>query len=336
MPNEKKKGIGIDLGTTNLLVYLEGSGIIFNEPSVVAFDRETKQVIAGGKTAFDMIGKVHDKIRVSRPLRDGVISDMEAAKALLRFVFERVQNGIDFKNAKCLICCPSEVTQIEREAMRDLAYQMGISDVFIEQEIKSGAIGAGLDIYSPKAAMIVDIGGGTTDVGVLSLGDVVLSHSIRVAGNYIDQEIVKYVHKAHNLVIGLSTAEKVKLEIATLLEEEEPRYSIISGRELVTGLPHAVKISSQEIRNILLPIFNDVVNVIYTVLEQTPPELSADIVDCGIIVDGGGSLIPGVREYLEEMVHLPVHISPNPLTAVVEGTKVLLKNRGNYLVNPTD
>jgi rod shape-determining protein MreB len=260
---------------------------------------------------------------------------MEAAKALLKYVFERVQNFRDFKKSKCLICCPSEVTQIEREAMRDLATQMGITDVFIEEEIKAGAIGAGVDIYSPTAAMIIDIGGGTTDVGVLSLGDVVLSHSVRVAGNYIDQEIIKYVHKKHNLVIGQITAEKVKLEIATLLDEEE-RFCRISGRNLVNGLPSTTKISSKEVRELILPIFDEIINVVYSVLEQTPPELAADIVDKGIIVNGGGALIPGIKEYIEEMVHLPVKISESPLTNVVEGTKVLLKNRGNYLINPTD
>lgn len=332
----KKLGIGIDLGTTNLLVYIEGHGIIFNEPSVVAFDIETNDVIAGGEDAFSMIGKTHKKIRVSRPLREGVISDMDAAKALLKYVFQRVQNVRDFRNSKCLICCPSEVTQIEREAMRELAIQMGINDVFIEEEIKSGAIGSGIDIYSANASMVIDIGGGTTDVGVLSLGDVVLSQSIRVAGNYIDQEIIKYVHKTHNLVIGQKTAEKAKIEIATLLDEEEERFSRVSGRDLVTGLPSATKLSSKEIRKLLLPIFDEIVNVVYSVLEQTPPELSADIVDNGIIVNGGGALIPGIVEYIEEMVHLPVKVANNPLTAVVEGTKILLKNRGSYLINPTD
>lgn len=336
MAKDNKIGIGIDLGTTNLLVYVQGNGIIFNEPSVVAFDIETGEVIAGGEVASSMIGKTHSKIRVSRPLRDGVISDMDAAKALLKYIFQRVQSIRDFKKSKCLICCPSEVTKIEREAMRELAIQMGINDVFIEQEIKAGAIGAGIDIYSPSATMIIDIGGGTTDVGVLSLGDVVISQSIRIAGNYIDQEIIKYVHKRHNLVIGQKTAERAKIEVATLLEEEEERFSTISGRDLVNGLPSATKISSKEVRRLLLPIFDEIVNLIYSVLEQTPPELSSDIVDDGIIVNGGGAFIPGVKEFFEEIVHLPVRITDSPLTDVVEGTKVLLKNRGNYLVIPTD
>jgi len=335
MAKDNKIGMGIDLGTTNLLVYVKGNGIIFNQPSVVAFDIETGDVIAGGEDAFSMIGRTHSKIRVSRPLREGVISDMDAAKALLRYVFERVQNIRNFKNTKCLICCPSEVTQIEREAMRDLAIQMGIKDVFIEEEIKSGAIGAGVDIYTANAAMLIDIGGGTTDVGILSLGDVVLSQTLKIAGNYIDQEIVKYVHKTHNLIIGLKTAERAKIEIATLLDEEE-KSTRVSGRDLVTGLPSATKISSKELRKLLLPIFDEITNVVYSVLEQTPPELSADLVDNGIIINGGGALIPGVVEYFQEMVQLPVRVANNPLTAIVEGTKSLLKNRGNYLVNPTE
>ncbi|QVK17173.1 rod shape-determining protein [Mycoplasmatota bacterium] len=332
---DNKIGIGIDLGTTNLLVYVQGHGIIFNEPSVVAFDIETGEVIAGGEDACSMIGKTHQKIRVSRPLREGVISDMDAAKALLRYVFKRIQNVKNLQSAKCLICCPSEVTQIEREAMRELAIQMGITDVFIEEEVKSGAIGSGIDIYTANASMVIDIGGGTTDVGVLSLGDVVLSQSIRIAGNYIDQQIIKYVHKTHNLVIGQKTAERAKIEIATLLDNDE-KFTRVSGRDLVTGLPSATKISSKEMRKLLLPIFDEIVNVVYSVLEQTPPELSADIVDNGIIINGGGALIPGVKEYVEEMVNLPVKISDTPLIDVVEGTKVLLKNRGSYLINPTD
>lgn len=336
MAKSKTIGVGIDLGTANLLVYIEGNGIIFNEPAVVAFDRETGQVIAGGNEAYSMIGKTHDKITVSRPLRDGVISDLDAAKALLRYVFERIQNFRNFSNVRCLICCPSELTQIEREAMRDLAIEMGIKDVFIEQEIKAGAIGSGIDIYSPNAVLMVDIGGGTTDVGVLSLGDVVLSQSVKIAGNYIDREIIKYVHKKYSLVIGEKTAERVKIQLGTLLEEEEPRYARVSGRDLVTGLPSSAELSSSEIREILLPIFDEIVGVVYSVLEQTPPEQSADIVDNGIIVDGGGALIPGVKEFFEEMVHLPVEVSQKALTAVVEGTKTLLKNRGSYLVNPQD
>jgi rod shape-determining protein MreB len=331
----KKIGIGIDLGTTNLLVYVQGHGIIFNEPSVVAFDIETGEVIAGGYDAYQMIGKTHSKIKVCRPLREGVISDMEAAKALLRYVFSRVSNLKNIQNALCLICCPSEVTQIEREAMKQLAFEMGIADVFIEEEIKAGAIGSGNDIYSATAIMVVDVGGGTTDVGVLSLGDVVLSQSIRIAGNYIDNEIIKYVHKNHNLVIGPMTAEKVKKELITLYADDD-RTMRVCGRDLMKGIPSSTEINSQEIRMVVLPVMAEVVSVIRNVLEITPPELSADLVDNGIIIDGGGALIPGLKEFLEEAIQLPVEISANPLTAVVEGTKVLLKNRGYYLINPVD
>ena len=331
----KKLGIGIDLGTTNLLIYVQGHGIIFNEPSVVAFDVETGEVIAGGQDAYSMIGKTHSHIKVCRPLREGVISDMEAAKALLKYCFTRVNNIKNIQNALCLICCPSEVTQIEREAMKQLAVEMGINDVFIEEEIKAGAIGSGNDIYNSKAVMVCDIGGGTTDVGVLALGDVVLSQSIRIAGNYIDNEIIKYVHKNHNLVIGPMTTEKVKKELITLYADDD-RTMRVCGRDLMKGVPSSTEVNSQEIRMVVLPVMAEIVSVIRNVLEITPPELSADLVDAGIICDGGGSQIPGLKEFLEEAVSLPVEICAQPLTAVVEGTKVLLKNRGYYLINPVD
>lgn len=331
----KKLGIGIDLGTTNLLIYVQGHGIIFNEPSVVAFDVETGEVIAGGQDAYSMIGKTHSHIKVCRPLREGVISDMEAAKALLKYCFTRVNNIKNIQNALCLICCPSEVTQIEREAMKQLAVEMGINDLFIEEEIKAGAIGSGNDIYNSKAVMVCDIGGGTTDVGVLALGDVVLSQSIRIAGNYIDNEIIKYVHKNHNLVIGPMTAEKVKKELITLYADDD-RTMRVCGRDLMKGVPSSTEVNSQEIRMVVLPVMAEIVSVIRNVLEITPPELSADLVDAGIICDGGGSQIPGLKEFLEEAVSLPVEICAQPLTAVVEGTKVLLKNRGYYLINPVD
>ena len=331
----KKLGIGIDLGTTNLLIYVQGHGIILNEPSVVAFDVETGEVIAGGQDAYSMIGKTHSHIKVCRPLREGVISDMEAAKALLKYCFTRVNNIKNIQNALCLICCPSEVTQIEREAMKQLAVEMGINDVFIEEEIKAGAIGSGNDIYNSKAVMVCDIGGGTTDVGVLALGDVVLSQSIRIAGNYIDNEIIKYVHKNHNLVIGPMTAEKVKKELITLYADDD-RTMRVCGRDLMKGVPSSTEVNSQEIRMVVLPVMAEIVSVIRNVLEITPPELSADLVDAGIICDGGGSQIPGLKEFLEEAVSLPVEICAQPLTAVVEGTKVLLKNRGYYLINPVD
>ena len=331
----KKLGIGIDLGTTNLLIYVQGHGIIFNEPSVVAFDVETGEVIAGGQDAYSMIGKTHSHIKVCRPLREGVISDMEAAKALLKYCFTRVNNIKNIQNALCLICCPSEVTQIEREAMKQLAVEMGINDVFIEEEIKAGAIGSGNDIYNSKAVMVCDIGGGTTDVGVLALGDVVLSQSIRIAGNYIDNEIIKYVHKNHNLVIGPMTAEKVKKELITLYADDD-RTMRVCGRDLMKGVPSSTEVNSQEIRMVVLPVMAEIVSVIRNVLEITPPEVSADLVDAGIICDGGGSQIPGLKEFLEEAVSLPVEICAQPLTAVVEGTKVLLKNRGYYLINPVD
>lgn len=337
MAKEENLGIGIDFGTTNLLVYVKGHGVIFDEPSVVAFDVESGDVIAGGKDACSMIGKTHDKIAVSRPLREGVISDMDAATALLKFALQRVETIRDYSKSSCLICCPSEVSQIERDALKDLAEQMGIQDALIEQEIKSGALGSGLDIYTPKAAMIIDIGGGTTDIGILSLGDVVLSQTIRIAGSHIDQEIVKYVHKNHNLIIGSGTAEKIKTELATLAPPQKKQKTFeATGRELVTGLPSGATITSQEIYELILPIFGEITNAVYTVLEQTPPELASDVVKNGVLLQGGGAMIPGIKEYFEKVLNLKVQIAPNPLQVVVTGTKVLLDNKGSYLVRPQD
>ncbi len=333
---ESEVYVGIDLGTNSLLIYVQGHGIIFNEPSVVAFDVASGRLIAGGNDAFQMLGKVHDKIRVTHPLRDGVISDMCATKALLIYAFERIKNFQGLRNAICVICCPSEVTQIERDAMKQLAIDMEVKEIYVEQEIKAGAIGSGANIYGPEATMVVDIGGGTTDVGVLSLGDVVTSQTIRVAGNYIDAEIVKYVHKQHNLVIGLSTAEQIKKTIGTLVEGAPEKFMDVSGRELFSGFPTDVPVSSRGIQEVMLTIFYEIASLIKLVLETTPPELSSDLVENGIVLEGGGSLIPGVVEFLEREVGLPIYVCESPITAVVMGTKSLLKNRGSYLVNPED
>ncbi len=336
MAQEEQLGIGIDFGTSNLLVYVKGYGIIFNEPSVVAFDIESGEVIAGGHDANAMIGKTHSKVIVSRPLRDGVISDMDAATALLTYAFQKVKGLKQIQNGVCMICCPSEVSQIEQEALKELAEQMGIGEAYIDQEIKSGAIGSGIDIYTPKAAMIVDIGGGTTDVGVLSLGDVVLSRTIPAAGNYIDLEVMKYLRKQHNLVIGSGTAERVKIEGGTLIASDGKRKVDVYGRDLITGLPSSAVVTSKILYELLLPIFDEITTAVYSVLEQTPPELAADIVETGITLEGGVSLVPGIKDYFEKALGLPVTLAEDPLMAVVSGAKVLLSNKGNYLVAPQD
>ncbi len=330
--------IGVDLGTANILVYINGSGVVFNEPSVVAFDVATNECIAIGKRAFEMVGKEHKHIRIAKPLEGGVIADLEATKVYLKKVFEKLENiNVDLRNSTLLICCPSEVSTIERVALLDLAKQIGVDDAFIEEELKAGAIGADVDIYSSHGSMVVDIGGGTTDIGVLSLGDLVISDSCKIAGNTIDREIIKYVKYKYGIIIGTNTAESIKIKLGTLRRElpDEKEY-VFAGRNLNNGLPCKVKIKQSEIRDIMLKGFETIVNTIKKVLQQTPPELASDIYEGEIMINGGGALIDGVEEYLEEALNLKVRIAENPLTSIVEGTKLLLNNRGNYLVKPSD
>ena len=347
MANEKSKPtkskhkyikIGIDLGTANLLVYVDGEGIIFNEPSVISTDYETGEVIAIGFNSAKMIGRGHHGIKIISPLNRGVISDMDAAKKLIEIAIRKAENiDINLKASTVLICCPSEVTQIERDAMIDLAHTLGVSDVFIEEEVKAGGIGAGLDIYGSNGNMVIDIGGGSTDIGVLSLGDIVVSDSIRIAGNYLDQEIINHLQYEHGLLIGPKTAQKIKEEIGTLRENlTEEKTALASGRDVVTGLPRRISVSQKEIRDILIEPFNSISTAILKVLQNTPAELSADIIENGMLINGGCALIDGVDEFLEKTIGLDVHIAKNPLTAIVEGTKVLLQNRGNYYVKPVD
>ncbi|HHU55252.1 MAG TPA: rod shape-determining protein [Acholeplasmataceae bacterium] len=338
LKSKKNCKIGIDLGTANLLVYVDGEGIIFNEPSVIAMEYETGDVIAVGHSAAQMVGRNHHGIRVVSPLNQGVISDMDAAKKLLMLAIRKAENtDIDLTTATCLICCPSEVTQIERDAMIDLAHNLGIPDVFIEEEVKAGGIGAGIDIYGSVGSMVIDLGGGSADIGVLSLGDIVVSESIRIAGNYFDKEIIDYLQYNHGLLIGKKTAQRIKEEIGTLREDlEEEVTTHANGRDIVTGLPRQIVVRQSEIRDVLLPAFETIANTVLKVLQNTPAELSSDIIERGIILNGGCSLIDGVDAYFENKIGLKVNRAPNPLTSIVEGTKVLLKNRGNYYVKPVD
>ena len=335
MTNERL-GLGIDLGTANLLVFLEKKGIIFDEPSVIAFDRESGKIVAAGEDAHKMLGKVHSKTSVVKPLRNGVISDMRAAKALLSYVLGKVENLTekDISKTTCVICCPSEVTKIERDVMIDLATKMSITDVFIEEEIKSGALGAGVDIFKSKGVMVVDIGGGTTDVGVISFGDIVLSRTIRKAGSFMDDEISKFVKKTQSVEIGELTSEKMKIELGDLHAEAKTVVNRYAGRDMVKGIPKWVMLSTTEVQSVLIPVFEEIVKLIMGVLKDTPPELSADIYKNGILLTGGCSMIRGIEEYVQKRIQVPVKVVHNPLTCVAEGTKYLLKNRGDYLVNP--
>ncbi len=332
--------IGIDLGTSNTLVYSSGRGIIFNEPTVVAFDKDSGKIIAIGNEAKVMLGKTHSKINVVRPIEQGVIADKDSTIKMLEYIFDHHLKQFEIINPKktvVLVCCHSDLSSIERQALKDIIVNFGINNVFVQEEVKSGAIGAGIDIYTPEGSMIIDIGGGSTDIGVLALGDIVVSNSIKIAGNYFDEEIRKYIKKKHNFEIGLLTAEQVKIALATLRDDLKDEKEItVAGRDSKHGLPSRITIKQSEVRDVLKHCFSSISNQILKVLEITPPEIAADIIVSGVVINGGGALIDGLSEYLQELCQLDIKISPEPLTAIVKGTKDLLQNRGDYLIVPND
>lgn len=332
--SDKPKGVfhvGVDLGTSNLLIYVEGRGTIYNEPSYIAVDKASNQVVSVGLEAAELVGKVHDKVEVIKPLKGGVISDVSMIREILLFTFDKLFLNSAEQIDKLLICVPSEITETEKAAILLLGQELGIEDTRIDEEIKAAAIGSGVDIYTPSGHLVVDLGGGTTDFGVLSLGDVVLSKSIKVAGDHFDKMIMDYVKEEHKLEIGPQTAEKAKISLASLTGDyptdengKELEFAVM-GRDLVSGLPHRVVLHAKEIRTLLLSAFESIKATLIATLEATPPELAGDLVDNGIIVTGGGANIRGIKEYLEEVTKVEVHVSSTPLTDVVDGTKRLLK-----------
>lgn len=320
------KDIGIDLGTANVLIYVKGQGIVLNEPSVVAIETETKKVLAVGEEAHKMLGRTPGKVSSIRPLKDGVIADFELTEAMLNNFIKKIKAKGAFTKPRILICCPSNITQVERNAIREAAEVSGAKKVFVEEEPKVAAIGAGLDISQPSASMVIDVGGGTTDIAILSLGDIVTSKSLRVAGDLFNQEIVKYVKNKYKLLIGETTAEKVKIKIGTVYELDKKEKMNIKGRDLVTGLPNSIMITSKEVQEALKESVYKIVLAAKTVLEDTPPELSADIVEKGIMLTGGGALLGGFKQLLEEELRVPISIADSPLTCVAEGTAIMLEN----------
>jgi len=319
------KDIGIDLGTANILINVKGEGIVLNEPSVVAIDEDTKKVLAVGNEAHEMLGRTPGKVKAIKPMKDGVIADFELTEIMLDFFIKKVKAKNIFCKPRILICCPSNITAVEKNAIKEAAERTGAKKVFIEEEPKVAAIGAGLDISRPNGSMVVDIGGGTTDVAVLSLGDIVTSSSIRIAGNTFDNEIIKYIKSNYNLLIGEVTAEEIKKEIGTVIGCKKEKMDV-RGRNLVDGLPKTITISSEEIEEALEDAVNEIIRTIKQVLENTPPELSADIINNGIVLTGGGALLDGLDNLLSEELKVPVHIAERPLTCVAEGTGIILEN----------
>lgn len=320
-----RKDIGIDLGTVNILVYVKGEGVVLNEPSVVVIDEETKRPIAFGKEANEMLGRTPGKIRAIKPMKDGVIADFETTGVLLDYLLKKINiKGSIFK-PRILICCPANITEVEKSAIADAAARTGAKRVFIEEEPKVAAVGAGMDISKPSANIVIDIGGGTTDIAVLSLGDIVTSSSIKVAGNVFDQDIIKYIRDTYKLLIGERTAEKIKIDFACCYNADPKQKMEVKGRNLITGLPHMITINQTEMEDALKDSINKIVKAATNVLEQTPPELAADIVNKGIVLTGGGAMLKGLTELLTKELDVPVLIADSPLTCVVEGTGILLE-----------
>ncbi|MFI3307699.1 MAG: rod shape-determining protein [Mycoplasmatota bacterium] len=320
------KDIGIDLGTANVLIYIKGQGVVINEPSVVAINSSSNKILAVGQDAYEMIGKTPGKIKAIKPLKDGVIADFEITEAMLNYFLKKTKSIGFFKRPRILICCPADVTNVEKTAIKEAAEKLGAKKVFVEEEPKIAALGAGLDISLPSGCMVVDIGGGTTDIAVLSLGDIVTSASIKIAGNALDNDIVKYIKEEYKLLIGEKSAEEIKIKIGTVnLDKKEKKYNV-SGRDIVTGLPKTKYVSSKEIEKAISNSIDIIIKTVKNVLEATPPELASDIIKNGIILTGGGSLLDGLDYLLNKELKINVIVAENALTCIAIGTGKMLEN----------
>lgn len=320
------KEIGIDLGTANTLVYMRGKGIIIREPSVVAVDTRTDRAKYVGQEAKDVIGRTPGSIVAVRPLKDGVIADFEITTTMLQEFIRKALRGAMFSKAHVIICIPSGVTAVERRAVKEAAENAGAKKVSIIEEPMAAAIGAGLPVSEPQGSMIVDIGGGTSEVAVISLGGIVTSRSVRVAGDAFDTAIINYIKKKYNLLIGERTAENVKIAIGSAFPMEQETEMEIKGRNLLNGLPENILVTSAEIREALSEPLSNVIEAIKVTLEKTPPELAADIIDQGITLAGGGALIRGLDKLINKETGMPVHVAETPLDCVADGTGKVLED----------
>lgn len=312
--------MGIDLGTASVLVYMKGKGVVLKEPSVVAFDRDTNKIKAIGEEARLMLGRTPGNIIAVRPLRQGVISDYTVTEKMLKYFIQKALGKNRFRKPRISVCVPSGVTEVEKKAVEDATYQAGAREVAIIEEPIAAAIGAGIDISRPCGNMIVDIGGGTADIAVISLGGTVVSTSIKVAGDNFDEAIVRYMRKNHNLLIGERTAEEIKIKIGSAFPRTEIETMDVRGRNLVTGLPKTITVTSEETEEALKETTSQIVEAVHSVLEKTPPELAADIADRGIVLTGGGSLLNGLEELIEDKTGITTMTAEEPMTAVAIGT----------------
>ncbi|MDR2645499.1 MAG: rod shape-determining protein [Endomicrobium sp.] len=321
--------MGIDLGTASVLVYIKGKNIVLREPSVVAMERDSKRVLSIGIEAKKMLGKTPANIVAVRPLRNGVIADFEATEKMIRYFIKKVHNKRTLLHPRVVIGVPSGITEVERRAVRESAEQAGAREVYLIDEPMAAAIGAGIPIQDSEGSMIVDIGGGTTEVAVVSLGGMVVAKSLEVAGDKMDEAIVQYFRRKYNLSIGENTAESVKVKIGSVFPLDQELTMDVKGRDLLTGLPKTVSISSEEVRIALSDPVRKIIEVVKSVLEETPAELSADLVDRGIILSGGGSLVKGLPELISQETELPVNLADDPLTCVARGTGAYLEELDN-------
>lgn len=320
------KDIGIDLGTANVSIHVKGKGVVLDEPSVVALENDSKKVLAVGDDARRMVGRTPGNIVAIRPLREGVIADFEVTDMMLKAFIQRVGGRTWYSRPRVLICAPSNITSVEQKAIREAAERSGAKEVFMEEEPKAAAIGAGMDIFQPSGNMVVDVGGGTTDVAVLSMGDVVTASSLKVAGDKFDEAITRYIKNKYKLLIGERTSEDVKIKIGTVYMHGRREEMDIRGRDMVSGLPLTITVHSDEIRDALWEPVSAIVASAKSVLERTPPELSADIIDRGVILTGGGALLDGLDALLADELKVPVLIADDPMHCVVKGTGVMLDN----------
>jgi len=321
--------LAIDLGTANTCVYVKGQGIVLREPSVVAVKKDNRgndQVLAVGSDAKRMLGRAPGNIRAIRPMKDGVIADFEVTEAMLRYFISKVHNQRRLVRPRIMICVPTGITQVEKRAVKESALSAGAREVYLIEEPMAAAIGANLPIQEPTANMVVDIGGGTTEVAVISLSGIVYSRSVRVGGDKMDEAILRHVKRKYNMLIGESTAEEIKIQIASAYPMEEEKQIEVKGRDLVTGIPQTIVITSEEVRKAIGEQVDAIVQAVRQALEQTPPELAADIVERGIVLTGGGALLKGLDQLLREDTSLPIFSVDDPLATVVMGTGVALDN----------
>ncbi|KRM36420.1 MULTISPECIES: rod shape-determining protein [Limosilactobacillus] len=317
--------IGIDLGTANVLIYVQGKGIVLNEPSVVAIDTQTNKILAVGSEAYRMVGRTPSNIRAIRPLKNGVISDFDVTEEMLAYFIGKLSVKGFMSKPNIMICAPTNITEIERKAIIQAAEQSGGGKVYLEYEPKVAAIGAGLDIFKPRGSMVIDMGGGTSDIAILSLGDIVSSRSIRMAGDKLNNDIAAYIKDQHGLVIGEHTAENIKMKIGTALKSDNPAEMDVRGRDVASGMPKQITVNENEIEEAIHDTLEQILTATVNVLETVPPELASDIIDRGIVLTGGTALLKGIDQLFSDRLKVPVVVSQSPLDNVAKGAGEMLE-----------